>query len=150
MADTYINIHLHIIFAVKSRDAMLSDEWRDELYAYIGGIAKNSGYVPVKIGGWRDHVHMLLGCGRQINISDLIKDIKLASSQWIQPKVKCAFFWQRGYGCFSISHNHVGAVAEYIEHQSEHHATTGMVDEFRTLCAKNGITFKNEYFFEDV
>lgn len=145
MANTYSQIQLHIVFAVKYRDAMLADEWRDELFAYIGRIIKNHGHVPVVIGGFRDHVHLLVGCKPSIDLPGLVKDIKLATNQWIQPKYKCKFAWQDGYGAFSISKSHETAVVEYIKSQPEHHATVNMIDEFKRLLHVNGVGYDERY-----
>ena len=91
MPNTFLQINLHIVFAVKYRDAVIADEWCNELFAYIGGVIRNNNCHPIKIGGWRDHVHILVRTNSSINIAGLVKDIKLSTNKWIQPRQKCRF-----------------------------------------------------------
>lgn len=150
MANSFVCVHLHIVFAVKNRDAILADEWRDELFRYIGGVIRKHNQVPVIVGGWRDHVHILVGANATINIANLVKDIKLASHSWIQSRMRCKFSWQDGYGCFSISSTHVDAAVYYIKKQPQHHAYINMVDEFRELLLRNNVVFDERYLPKEV
>lgn len=150
MANTFSQIYLHIVFAVKYRDGILRDEWRDELFAYMGGIIRNNNHIPVKVGGWRDHVHILAKVRPSVDIPGLVKDIKLSTHNWVQLRQRCRFAWQEGYGCFSVSPLHSQAVIDYIERQPEHHTHIGMADEFRRLLLRNNVDFDERYLPEDV
>ncbi len=150
MSNTFSQLQFHIVFAVKYRDAIIADEWRDELFSYIAGIIKNHGHNPIAIGGYYDHVHILIGCRPTINIPILVKNIKLATNQWIQPKFKCKFAWQDGYGVFTISKSHEKAVVQYIYNQQEHHSKIGMVDEFKRLLDVNGVGYEERYLPEKI
>ncbi len=149
MANTFSQIHLHIVFAVKYRDAMLDYLWRNDLFRYIGGVIKNYGHIPVAIGGFIDHIHILIGCKPTINIPNLVKDIKLAANQWVQPKYKCKFGWQDGYAVFSISKTHVEALTDYIRRQDDHHRTESMVEEFKRFLSINGVGYDERYVFHE-
>ena len=147
MSNTFAQINLHIVFSVKYRDAILADEWREELFRYMAGIIKNAGHTPIAIGGFRDHVHILAGCKPTVNIPGLVKDLKLATNQWIQQKCHHKFAWQDGYAVFSISKSHEKAVANYILSQPQHHMHTTMVDEFKRLLTVNGVDYDDRYIF---
>lgn len=145
MSNTYHQICLHIVFAVKYRDAMLTDQIRDNLWAYVGGIIRRHNHVALEIGGWHDHMHILVSCDTSLNIPDLVKDIKVATNKWLQPKYKCKFGWQDGYGVFSISPSHLDAVKKYIQHQPQHHQHISMVDDFKRLISVNGLNYDEKY-----
>ena len=145
MANTYAQIYIHIVFAVKFRDAMLHDDWRDDLIKYIAGIIRNNGQKLIKGGGWRDHVHLLISCNTSVNIANLVKDIKIHTNKWIQPKHKCRISWQAGYAAISISHSHVDPLCQYIENQPQHHAKVTMVDEFKRLLAVNRLEYDDRF-----
>lgn len=145
MANTYSQIQLHIVFAVKYRAALLDDSWRDELFAYMGGIIKNMGHHPTIVGGYRDHVHLCVGFKPSFIIPNVVKDLKLASNAWIQPRCRCHFGWQDGYSVFSVSKTHEAALIEYIKNQPEHHKKVSMVEELKTLLDKNHVEYDEKY-----
>ncbi len=128
---------------------MLDYTWRNELYHYIGAIIKNYGHIPLAIGGFADHVHILIGCKPTVHIPTLVKDIKLAANKWIQPKHKCRFGWQEGYGVFSISSSHVDALVRYIGSQEDHHRTESMQEEFKRFLRLNGVDYDERYLFQE-
>jgi len=109
MANTYTQIHIHFVFAVKFRESIISSSWKDELYKYITGIVQNNNHKLIIINGMPDHVHLLIGIRPNQTISDLIKDIKSNSSKWINEKkfLKHKFEWQEGYGAFSYSKSQI-------------------------------------------
>lgn len=99
MAGTYSQIYLQVVFAVKGRENLISPKWRDELYKYIAGIIKNKEQKPIIVNGMRDHIHLFIGLQPSMSISDLVRDIKNNSSNFINEKrwVKGRFSWQEGY-----------------------------------------------------
>ncbi len=145
MANTFSQLIFHIVFAVKHREVMIGQHLCDELYSYMAGIIKNHGHKPIAIGGYYDHVHLLIGCKPTIDIPKLVKDLKLATNQWLKPKFKCKFAWQDGYSIFSISKSHERAVAQYITNQKEHHTKIGTIDEFKRLLEVNGVVYEERY-----
>jgi len=149
MANTFSHIQLHIVFAVKYRDAMLADSWRKDLFAYIGGIIKGSGNFGFIVGGYRDHIHILVGCRPSVNIPDLVKEIKVVSHKWIQARHKCRFAWQEGYGVFSISKSHEEALKQYIANQAVHHSNVTFTEEYRRLLKVNVVDFDERFIFQE-
>ena len=119
MANTYTQIHIHFVFAVKFRKAVIGNDWKAELYKYITGIIKNNNHKLLAINGVSDHVHILIGIRPAQSISDLMKNIKQDSSKWINASKfsKSHFEWQEGYGAFSYSKSQLNAVVTYIQKQ---------------------------------
>ena len=117
MANTYTQLHIHFVFAVKFRKQIILNSWKDELYKYITGIIQNNKHKLIIINGIPDHLHILVGLRPDQSISDLMKDVKQFSSKWIN-KYKYfdgKFEWQEGYGAFSYSKSHLKNVIKYIE-----------------------------------
>src|SRR6478752_4508131 len=123
MPNTYTQIHIHAVFAVKNRTGLIQKEWKDELYKYITGIIQNHKHKVLAINGMPDHLYILFGMRPTQSLSDLMQDVKGSSSKWINDKkfVKGHFEWQEGYGAFSYSKSHVTNVISYIENQETHH-----------------------------
>src|ERR1043165_9064758 len=115
MGDTYSQIHLQFVFAVKYRNAVIHFSWKDELYKYISGIVQNNGHKMLCINGMPDHIHILVGMRTNQSVADLLREIKTNSSKWINERgfIKGRFEWQAGYGAFAYSRSHVGNVIKY-------------------------------------
>lgn len=149
MANTYTQIYLHIIFAVSSRESLIVDEWRPELYSYISGACKNRKHFVHAINGTADHVHLLVGMHPSESVSDLVKEIKGQSSKWINDNyLHGSFAWQSGFGAFSYSKSFVPAVKQYIDNQQEHHRKVSFQDELVDIFAKAGIEYVPEYMMK--
>ena len=123
MANTYTQIYLHFVFAVKNRASLIHPSWKDELYKYITGIVQNNNHKLIAISGIPDHVHILIGYNLHQLIPDLLQDIKGNSSKWININkfTKSHFNWQAGYGALSYSHSQIDQVAKYIINQEKYH-----------------------------
>ena len=117
MANTYTQIHLHLIFAVRFRASIIRSSWKDELYKYITGIIKNNHHKLICINGMPDHIHILIGMRPVQSLSELMQDIKSCSSKWINQKrlVKGRFEWQEGFGAFSYSKSGIRNVIELLK-----------------------------------
>ncbi|MEB2308017.1 MAG: IS200/IS605 family transposase [Candidatus Brocadiaceae bacterium] len=122
MPGTFSQIYIHVVFAVKGRENLISKTWKDELHKYVAGIIKGKEQKPIIINGMPDHIHAFIGLRPSIAISDLVRDIKNNSSNFINEKkfVKGKFSWQEGYGAFSYAHSQLDNVYQYILHQEEH------------------------------
>jgi putative transposase len=120
MANTYTQLYIHVVFAVKRRASVLAKSWRDELFQYITGIVKNKGQKLMIVNGVEDHIHILLGIKPDCNLSDLVRDIKANSSRWINDNNKVAgkFEWQTGFGAFSVGSSQVNIIMNYITKKS--------------------------------
>lgn len=152
MADTYTQIYIHVVFAVKGRENIIPGENKNELYKYITGIVTNQKQKLLAINGMPDHIHLLIGLKPTIALSDLIRDIKANSSRFINEKrwIRGKFEWQHGFGAFSYSHSQLTTIINYIRHQEEHHKTKTFKEEYLEFLNRYEIDFKQEYIFEDV
>jgi putative transposase len=126
MANTYSQIYIQIVFAVKGRQSLIGQEWKDELYKYITGIVKNSNQKLLAINGVSNHIHILLNIKPNVALSDLVREIKANSSRFINEKrfAQGKFSWQEGFGAFSYSVSQLDDVIRYIQNQEEHHKET--------------------------
>lgn len=150
MANTYTQIYLHVVFAVKGRQNLIHKKWKDELYKYICGIANGKEQKIYAIGGVADHIHLLISIKPNITISDLVRDIKANSSKWINEKrfVIGKFQWQEGFGAFSHSKFQLDTVIAYINNQEEHNNKNTFRDEYLDLLHKFDIAYDEKYLFE--
>lgn len=152
MANTYTQVHLQFVFAVKHRHATIDRVWREELYKYISGIVQNNNHKLIAINGMPDHVHILIGVRPNQSISELIQVIKTNSSKWINEKgfVKGKFEWQEGYGAFSYGKSQVNDVIEYIKNQQIHHTKKTFKEEYIEFLKKFEIDYDEKYIFKDM
>jgi REP element-mobilizing transposase RayT len=150
MAGTYSQIYIQIVFAVQGRQNLLQKEWRDEVFKYISGIIKNKGHKPIIVNGVSDHVHAFLGLKPAMALSDLVRDMKNNSSNFINDHkwVKGKFCWQEGYGAFSYSHSQISYVYNYILSQEAHHARQAFRAEYTDFLKKFEIQHDAKYLFE--
>lgn len=147
---TFSQIYIHIIFAVKGRNSLIKKDWEEELYQYITGIVQNKGQKMLAINGMPDHLHFLIGMKPSCLLSDLVREIKKSTNDFVKEKkfLKQKFEWQEGYGAFSYSHSSFGRVIEYIHNQKKHHANRPFKEEYIGFLKKFDIGYKDEYLFE--
>lgn len=150
MANTYTQIYIHLIFAVKGRACLIKNEWRNELYKYVTGITKNKGQKLIAINGVSDHIHLLVGMKPDIALSDLVRDIKANSSGFVNDKkwTKIKFNWQQGFGAFSCSHSQLDTVIKYIQNQEAHHKKKTFKEEYLQFLDKYSIKYDEKYIFK--
>ncbi len=152
MAHTYTKIHIHAIFAVTRREALIQASWKDELHKYITGIIQMHGHKILAINGMPDHVHILFGMRPTQSLSDLMQDVKGASSKWVNQykRLPIKFEWQQGYGAFSYSKSQLLKVMRYIEDQDKHHKKMTFQEEYKCYLEKLGIDYDDRYVFKDL
>jgi len=152
MANTYTQLYIQIVFAVKHREGIIASHWKDELYQYITGIIRNNKHKLISINGMYDHVHILVGIHPAQSVSDLIQDIKANSSKWINEKkfIKGKFEWQSGYGAFSYGKSQIKMVVEYIENQEKHHAKKTFKEEYLEFLQKFEVEYDEKYIFQEL
>ncbi|MCE2962163.1 MAG: IS200/IS605 family transposase [Chitinophagales bacterium] len=150
MAGTFSQIYIQYVFAVKGRQNLLHKPWREEVFKYISGIIKGKNQKPIIVNGVEDHVHCFVGLKPGMSISDLVRDIKNNSSNFIneQKFLKGKFSWQEGYGAFSYSHSQIENVYRYIENQEEHHRKISFKEEYFDFLEKFEIEYDEKYLFE--
>jgi putative transposase len=148
MPQSLARVVLHFVFSTKYRAPFLDNpDLRMRLHGYMAGILQNIGCEPILINGVEDHVHVLCNLSRTVTIAGLVEEVKKSSSKWMkqQGAEQTDFFWQGGYGAFSVSQSNVERVRAYIASQEQHHATVGFQDEFRALCRKHGVEIDERY-----
>ena len=150
MPNTYTQIYIQVVFAVSGRQSLITPSFREDLFKYIGGTMRNAGQKLIAINGMPDHVHILVGLKPTVAISDLVKDIKVASSRLINDKkwVRGRFSWQEGFGAFSYSQSHLSKVASYIENQERHHARRSFRDEYLSMLNSFQVQHDERYLFK--
>jgi REP element-mobilizing transposase RayT len=151
MANTYTQMYVHVVFAVKGRTSVIRKEWKEELYKFITGIVTNKGQKLLAINGMADHIHILVGIKPTLALSDLVRDIKANSSKFIREKgwVKGLFEWQEGFGAFTLGHSQLSQIIPYIGNQEEHHRVRTFREEYIGFLQKYEVDFKLEYLFKD-
>ncbi len=150
MAGTYSQIYIQIVFAVKHRDALIHESWEERLYQYITGIVQNKEQKMLAINGMPNHVHLLIGMKPSCCISDLVREVKKSSTEFIAENKlsKFKFNWQEGYGAFSYSHSQLDDVIGYIMNQKEHHKEKTFQEEYTGFLKKFNIEFEENYLFD--
>ena len=151
MSQSLARVALHVIFSTKNRAPFLRDSsLRPRLHAYLAGALQNIGCEPILINGVDDHVHSLCNLSRTVTIANLVEEAKKSSSAWMkeQGSQYRNFFWQAGYGAFSVSQSNIEQVRAYIASQDEHHRTMSFQDEFRTMCRKHCFTIDERYVWD--
>jgi len=151
MANTYTQLYIHIVFAVKGRQNLISKIWKEELYKYITGIVTHKEQKLIAINGMPDHIHILIGLKPTQMLSDLVRDIKANSSRFINEKqwIPGKFEWQTGFGAFSCGHSQLDTVVKYIQNQEIHHNTKTFKEEYITLLKSADIDYNEQYIFTE-
>ena len=150
MGDTYSQIFYHIVFAVRNRESLITEAIKDDLYKYISGVIANQKQKLFIINGLPDHVHILMNCQPNMNLSNCVRDIKEHSTKFINEKnvIRGKFYWQAGFGAFSVSKNDVPMILNYIKNQEEHHKKVSFREEYLEFLKENEIDYKEEYLFD--
>ena len=151
MSQSLSDIYLHIIFSTKSREPLMHDcGIRERMHAYLVGTCDKLNCPSLLIGGVEDHVHLCCRLGKTVTVSDLIKELKRESSQWMKTQSPdlADFYWQRGYAAFSVSPGNVPAQKHYIATQEEHHKQESYQDELRRFCRIYGAPLDERYAWD--
>ena len=150
MSNTYTQIHIQCVMAVKYRQSLIQPEWKDQLQKYITSIVQNHGHKMLAINNMPDHLHLFFGFRPNQSLSDLMRIVKSESSQWINDKqfTPAVFRWQEGYGAFSYSRSHVKAVTEYVLNQEEHHQKKTFLEEYQQFLEHFEIEYDERYIFK--
>lgn len=150
MSDTYTQLLVQLVFAVKGRENLVVEKYREQIEKYITGIISNRGSKLLAIYCNPDHIHILIGLNPDGSISDLVRDIKSKSTKWINENkwFNSAFKWQQGFGAFSYSKSHLNNVVKYILNQPEHHKKKKFKEEYIEFLEKFEVDFNETYLFE--
>ena len=148
---TFTQLHLHVVFAVKYRAALLDAAWRPRLYTYMAGILEHPGHKLLAINGVADHVHLAFGLRPTQALSELVADLKRASSRWINDAGLVRpgqFAWQEGYGAFSYSRSQLPALLRYIENQEARHKKEDFQTEYQRILTSFEVPFDARFLFQ--
>jgi REP element-mobilizing transposase RayT len=150
MPNTYTQIYIQIVFAVQGRLCLIPKQNKEELHKYITGIVQKRNHKMLSINCMPDHTHVFVGLKPSMSISDLTRDIKAGSSQFITDNnwVKGKFNWQEGFGAFSYSRGQIDNVIKYILNQEEHHKKTSFKEEYHFMLKKYEIEYDEKYLFD--
>ncbi len=150
MANTYSQIYIQVVFAVKGRNNLLQKPWSEKVFKYISGIIKEKGQKPIIVNGVADHVHIFVGIKPSVSLSDLVRDIKNNSSKFINEQgwIREQFAWQTGYGAFSYGHSQIEMVYQYILNQEKHHRKKTFRQEYLDFLEKFNIDYQKAYIFD--
>jgi putative transposase len=147
MPQSLSHVILHVIFSTKERRPMIRPEIEQNLHAYIAAVSRDMGCHPYRVGGIDDHVHIVTTLSRTVTIAQLVEKLKTSSSAWMKrPSDDLKdFYWQIGYGSFSVSPKDLDAVVHYVATQREHHHKESFQDEFRRFCESYGVEMDERY-----
>jgi REP element-mobilizing transposase RayT len=146
MSHTYCTNLVHCVFSTKERAASIREDVREQLYAYVFGIAKNIGIDILALGGTANHLHLLMAVPAKDCVSDVVRNLKANSSRWMSENGP-PFSWQQGFGAFSVSPSQLPTVKQYIRNQLEHHKQRNFEEEFLLLLKKSGVNYDPHYVF---
>jgi REP element-mobilizing transposase RayT len=150
MANTYTQLHVQFVFAVKFRTALIQKTWKNEMHKYITALIQNHDHKMLQINSMPDHVHIFLGMRPYEAISSLVQHVKSETTKWIKEKgFAPSFAWQDGFGAFSYSRSHVQKVIRYIQNQETHHKKEHFLDEYRRMLKVFDIDFDEQYIFKE-
>lgn len=150
--NTYTQLYVHCVFAVKYRAAVIENTWQDRLRKYITAIVQNNGHKLIAINSMPDHLHMFAGLSPKQAISEMMRLVKGDSSEFINKQrfTKRKFQWQEGYGAFSNSRSQIDAVVKYILNQQVHHRKRTFRDEYVKMLKDYNIDYDVKYLFHDL
>lgn len=150
MPQSLTCILVHIVFSTKHRQPFIKPEIETELFKYMSSIYRANNSPALSMNGTENHVHTLILLSKTITVSKLIEEVKRSSSKWIKTKGQAyeGFYWQNGYGAFSIGQSNVAALKTYIANQKEHHKKVTFQDEFRALLKRYGVEYDERYVWD--
>ncbi|MGH9603632.1 MAG: IS200/IS605 family transposase [Terriglobales bacterium] len=147
MPHSLCSLHTHVVFSTKDRLPTIHDEFRSDLFAYLGGIVRGLDGKAVIINGMRDHVHMLIKLSATLAVADCMRFVKANSSKWLRQNGHPKFAWQNGYAAFSVSTSNLPHVTNYIREQERHHRRMSFQQELVRLLEKHGVIYHERYLW---
>lgn len=150
MGQSLVNNYVHIVFSTKHRKPLIHPPVEEELHAYLGGICNRLQCPVLKVGGYTDHVHILCKLSQKIPLMKLLEELKSHSSKWIKSKGSGYenFYWQDGYGAFSVRPSEVDRVIFYIANQHEHHNRKTYQNEYRGILKRFKVEYDDRYVWD--
>ena len=149
MPGSFLFLRYHLVWSTKDRRPLIAPDWRDRLYAYMGGILTNRGGRLLAIGGTADHVHLAVSLPSNLTLADALNALKANSSRWVHENLPSLehFAWQQGYSAFTVSKSAESNLLNYIQGQDEHHLQRDFKSELVELLDKHGIAYDERYLW---
>ena len=150
MGQSLVNNYIHIVFSTKHRAPLIFPPFEAELHRFIGGMCNSLDFQPIIVGGFVDHVHILCRHSKRIGLEVMMCKMKANSSRWVKSldKSLSGFYWQDGYGSFSVDPNNLQKVGDYISNQHVHHGGKSFQDEYRAILRKYGVDYDERYVWD--
>ena len=150
MPQSFVSLHMHVVFSTKNRAPMIANDLQPRLLEYIGGILRGCDSALIAAGGMPDHIHLLCSLGKQSSIAEIVRTVKCNSSKWVHEtfEQQRQFAWQRGYGAFAVSYSNIEEVRRYLANQADHHARRSFKDEMRALLERHNIEYDERYLWD--
>lgn len=150
MSHTYTKLLYHIVFSTKQRRPLIGIELRPKLHQYLGRVIRGIGSQALIIGGVADHVHLLINLHQSQALADVMRDLKMSSTKWVNESgtLSSHFEWQRGYGAFTVSQSQMDQVRQYIRHQESHHQRKTYAEEYLALLKAHKISYDEQFVFD--
>ena len=148
MPQSLSRVLVHLVFSTKNREPLIAPAHRDRVFDYLGGALAALDCPPVRVGGMPDHVHLLFVLSKTTALSKVVEGVKKESSKWAKQHVRPDFYWQSGYGAFSVSPSNADAVRAYIDGQEEHHRARSFQDEFRGMLRLHDVEWDERYVWD--
>ncbi len=149
MANTYTQLYIQLVFAPALGDAIIYSSWRERLHKYMTGVIQNKGHKLIAINSRPDHLHFFIGMNPDEALSDLVRDVKRDSTNFVNKEIRPRgrFSWQEGYGAFSYCHSEIDRVAKYILNQEEHHRVRTFQEEYTNLLELFAVKYNQKFLF---
>ena len=150
MANTYTQLYVHIIFAVKGRESLIPKQHKEALHQYITRIITHKKQTVIQINSMPDRLHILVGISPDVAVSDLVRGIKASSSKWINQKrwIVGKFEWQTGFAAYSYAHSQLDTVVQYIKNQEAHHSRRSFRAEYLEFLKRFDVPYNPKYVFD--
>ena len=150
MGQSLVKNYIHIIFSTKQREPLIHPPYEDELHTYLGGICNSLECSSIRVGGHTDHIHILCTLSKKVALAKLMEELKSHSSKWMKTMDRSLehFYWQNGYGAFSVNPTEVDAVVAYIANQHEHHSKKTSQEEYRAFLKKYNVEYDERYVWD--
>jgi len=150
MGQSLVQNYIHIVFSTKYRKHSIDQTIEKDLHAYLGAICNHLGCHVLKVGGYTNHIHILCMLSKKIALMTLMQELKAKSSKWVKSKGEdySHFFWQDGYGAFSVRPKDVQVVVNYIAHQKQHHQRKSFKQEYRVFLKEYNVDYDERYVWD--
>jgi REP element-mobilizing transposase RayT len=150
MGQSLVKNYLHIVFSTKNRMPLIQPPYERELHNYLGGVCNGIECQPITTGGYTDHVHILCMLSKKVALVKLIEEVKSHSSKWMKTRDASLqnFYWQDGYGAFSVNPSEIDTVIAYIANQHEYHRKKTFQDEYRAFLKKYKVDYDERYVWD--